>query len=561
MMSEQGPESSAPSALRSVPIAKLIPANHEATKALDDLKKSSQLSEHHAHFLEAAKREYEGEDRSSQRETNPEASSTAEDSDSSAETLWAGQFALDFSSYHVRGWAIGRGNSKFGENRGVDLILCRPGKGSKLGVAAVHALIQFHLQSGVLMLVGLSDANPIKYFLDYERAPILLRHRESHALYQKVNRFSFGKLDFKLVYEDLDEVALQNFISVRNACLEGQGGRAPHPHLHPVPQENYRMVGSSILHQNLSSGAFGWVYAAIDVRSGAPLAIKELAIKDREMAKHPDIKNELRIANSFEHEEGLLQATSIRCDHNRSGLCGKYPEHVYITLPLAKGDFGSRVWSSIDLQTVIALLRGPLQGLEALHKAGYMHKDVSSRNILVMSLDPPHAVLCDYGKARHSLREVDSRIGPIPTLAPEVDGITRYTNKIDIWGIGYVCAQILFPEYQRAKVDKSKPPSRNIPWYLGLKPLIQEFCKRGPLERSFGDLVDKMLEWEPSGRPSAAEALAHPCMRLAPLEESIEEAPVAKVAKKEHKATDKPALTTSSEMATQIASDRTQPLT
>ena len=226
---------------------------------------------------------------------------------------------------------------------------------------------------------------------------------------------------------------------------------------------------------------------------------------------------------------GLLQASNVQCDHGHPKNCGILPEHVYMTFPLAIGDFVSQDWTSINLSTTIALLRGPLQGLKALHEAGYMHRDVSVRNLLVMSLDPPRGVLCDYGKARRSLKEKDSRIGPIPTLAPEVDGENYYDNKIDIWGIGYVCCCILFPAYQRQRVDNFRRPNQNLKWYVGLTPLLATYQERGPLERSFGDFVTNLIAWEPKSRLTAAQALQHPCMQQdSPLE--IEERP-AKVVK------------------------------
>lgn len=436
-------------------------------------------------------------------------------------------------------------------------MVCRPERGSKAGIAALHALIQFHTESGLLMLVGLSDSHPVEYLLDFRQVPLLLRHNERHVLHQEVNRFSLGKLLFKLVYENLDDLRLAEYTRVRNEFFKKLGRRIPHAHINVVPQKQSHMIGSVILHQSLSSGTFGWVYAAVDARTGAPLAVKELAIKDKRTARNPDLTNELEIATSFKEHPGLLQASNVQCDHGHPGHCGTLPEHIYMSFPLAIGDFVSQDWSSIDLSTTILLLRGPLQGLKALHEAGYMHRDVSVRNLLVMSLDPPQGVLCDYGKARRSLKEKDSRIGPIPTLAPEVDGEGYYDSKIDVWGLGYVCCCILFPAYQRQRVDNLRPPNRNLKWYVGLTPLLKTYQERGPLERSFGDLVTKMIAWESENRLTAAQALQHPCMQQdSPLE--IEEK-LVKVVK-----TSQPSVGHAAqyeEVATEKFSDRAQSTT
>lgn len=142
-----------------------------------------------------------------------------------------------------------------------------------------------------------------------------------------------------------------------------------------------------------------------------------------------------------------------------------------------------------------------------------MHRDVSMKNLLILSLHPPKAVLCDYGKAKHTPEHLDTRIGPIPTLAPEVDGRTKYTNKIDIWGIGYICCWIMFPEYQLANAtDGSRP---HLEWHKGIMKELSRYGGGGPsLRHDFADLVRRMLSWRPKDRPTAAQALQHPCMQI-----------------------------------------------
>jgi len=181
-----------------------------------------------------------------------------------------------------------------------------------------------------------------------------------------------------------------------------------------------------------------------------------------------------------------------------------------MTFPLALHDFSKQnFWSKLPLVTVLALLRGPLEGLRTMHEAGYMHRDISARNLLIMSVSPPKAVLCDFGKARHASSHRDTHIGPIPTLAPEVDGHTWYNSSIDIWGIGYVCCWILFPKFVSRYVD-IRP---NEAWHTGAMAYLTKYESSGPTESCFADLIRQMLAWTPAHRPSAAEALQHPCMQ------------------------------------------------
>ena len=208
--------------------------------------------------------------------------------------------------------------------------------------------------------------------------------------------------------------------------------------------------------------------------------------------------------------KGLLQAHTIQCQHGHPRPCGITPERFYMTFPLALHDFSKQsFWSRLPLPIMLDLLKGPLEGLRTMHEAGYMHRDVSARNLLIMSLSPPNAVLCDFGKARHALAHRDTHIGPIPTLAPEVDGQTWYDSKIDIWGIGYVCCWILLPKF----VSKYFDIRPDEAWHTRAMDHLSEYESSGPMESSFADLVRQMLSWNPAHRPSAARALQHPCMQ------------------------------------------------
>ena len=179
-----------------------------------------------------------------------------------------------------------------------------------------------------------------------------------------------------------------------------------------------------------------------------------------------------------------------------------------MVFPLAITDFAHQSWSRVSTAVMLLLLRQVLQGLAALHQAGYMHRDVTARNMLIMSLDPPKAVLCDYGKAILAETHIDPGLGPRSTLAPEVsdDASSQYDHKIDIWAFGWACCYLWFPRHPclRRKAETN--------FLKDLQPAITSYRLRGALENLFADLVVSMLSWEPANRPSAEDALDHPCM-------------------------------------------------
>ena len=99
--------------------------------------------------------------------------------------------------------------------------------------------------------------------------------------------------------------------------------------------------------------------------------------------------------------------------------------------PLALGD-SPNVSGHNDIQSIRDLLSGSLNRLVRLHARGYMHRDIHIRNLFILFYHPPHAVLGDLGKVIKSRAEQDTHVGPIDTLAPEVDRWIWYSNRINI---------------------------------------------------------------------------------------------------------------------------------
>jgi len=168
------------------------------------------------------------------------------------------------------------------------------------GVAPVHALIQFHPESGVLMLRGVSDTRPVKYHLDYLDATVSLYNKDKHVLFQTQNRFSLGKLDFCLHYENLDDEQYTNYLKIRNRALEEADRAVPHPRLLAIPRKPHVKIDDMILHDNISSGSFGFVCAVVDAHTGAPVAMKEIWIKHQNMVHDKSMLTECEVSDNFE---------------------------------------------------------------------------------------------------------------------------------------------------------------------------------------------------------------------------------------------------------------------
>ena len=183
-------------------------------------------------------------------------------------------------------------------------------------------------------------------------------------------------------------------------------------------------------------------------------------------------------------------------------------EKFFLFMRSAMSDFSRGFWGNTDiaLATKLHFLKEPLEGLKTLHAMGIMHRDIRPKNMLILSNDPPHAALCDYGKAIKANTSTVTTIGPIYTCAPEVWTIARdgpYTAKIDTWAYGYAIAEVLGYQPPYSKITQGSLAS--------ILRALRAFHPTGSDGGPLVDLVSKLLVWRPQDRWSAEQALEHKC--------------------------------------------------
>ena len=292
------------SASRGIAIARLEPIGQEAEETFSQLVESKGLSKYHNQFIVATRCDPVTSSSESLSETGDESDRLPHPRrKKTPDKLWSGHYLLSSNlPGHIQatiGWRVGRGHFKF-QNRGVDLLVVPSGTSSRK-VAVVHALIQFHPNSGILMIRGVSETQPVEYYVDNK--PLLLYAGDGHVLYQAVNRFRLGKLEYNFVYEKLNDDQYNDYVGIRNEALEealeeaGEG--IPNSRILAIPRRPHVKYFNTILHENISCGAFGLVCAAVDARSGAPIAMKEIWIKHKNMLQDNGLKAERKISTDF----------------------------------------------------------------------------------------------------------------------------------------------------------------------------------------------------------------------------------------------------------------------
>ena len=188
-------------------------------------------------------------------------------------------------------------------------------------------------------------------------------------------------------------------------------------------------------------------------------------------------------------------------------------------MPHAQSDLSLNFWASPEIprSTKLHWLREPLEGIKILHTMGIMQRDIRPKNMLIVSIEPPRASLCDYGKAIEVEKSTVTTIGPISTLAPEVWTVSKdgpYTVKIDMWAYGYAIAEILgysAEEYSGPNGVYTNDPQITRNQHAVILRMLRAHCRKVTEDEPLVDLVSKLLVWKPEERWSADQALEHEC--------------------------------------------------
>ena len=188
---------------------------------------------------------------------------------------------------------------------------------------------------------------------------------------------------------------------------------------------------------------------------------------------------------------------------------------------------------SSDVFAQSTLLVDYLKGLTYLHdQKGIMHRDVSPKNLGVLSFDPPRGILLDLDSATREEKSIDHMQGTMPYLAPEIIELKKqeepsasptqepvpYSKGVDVWALGlsvfafYVGHDFTWGPYNARRVPRRIDKSVNFveaESHNNFKRHLQaKRVSAGDDQAKFLlGLVNYMTEWNPASRIQANEAL------------------------------------------------------
>ncbi|BBN06295.1 hypothetical protein MPTK1_3g19940 [Marchantia polymorpha subsp. ruderalis] len=308
---------------------------------------------------------------------------------------------------------------------------------------------------------------------------------------------------------------------------------------------NSVIAGRYHVTEYLGSAAFSKAIQAHDLHTGMDVCMKiiknnkdffDQSLDEIKLLKYinkhdpGDKYHVLRLYDYFYHREHLF----IVCELLRANL---YEFHKY------NRESGGEVY--FTMPRLQSITRQCLEALEFIHGLGLIHCDLKPENILVKSYSRCEVKVIDLGSSCFQTDHLCSYVQSRSYRAPEVILGLPYNQKIDMWSLGCILAElcsgnVLFqndslatllarvvgilgpidPEMLSKGRDTHKFFTKNHMLYERnqdtdqleyLRPKKTSLSHRLPMgDQGFVEFVGYLLHINPASRPTAGEALKHP---------------------------------------------------
>jgi serine/threonine protein kinase len=255
------------------------------------------------------------------------------------------------------------------------------------------------------------------------------------------------------------------------------------------------------IEQRLGRGGMGVLYLAVEPGLERRVALKLIApeaASDEVFARR--FAEESRIAASIEHPN----VVPIYAAGEEDGV-------PFIAMRYVAGaDLARRLTREGSMKPPVAveLIAQIGNGLDAIHAAGLVHRDVKPANVLLSGeSDAEHAYITDFGVARNvatesGLTQTGRFVGTLDYVAPEQISGEAIDARVDVYALGCLLFKLLtgevpFPrEGDAARLyahlhDPPPPPSLYVPAVsMGLDDVVIRAMSKDPDDRypSAGDL-------------------------------------------------------------------------
>ena len=259
--------------------------------------------------------------------------------------------------------------------------------------------------------------------------------------------------------------------------------------LEPRPGDS---LGPYRITRVIGRGRMGIVFEGTE-DGGEPVALKVVTTElSQDEVFLRRFRREVKAAQKIEHPN----VVPVLDD----GVEGGLPYLVQRLIP--GGSLADRVQQSgpLSLEQAVRLLAGAAAGIDALHGAGLVHRDIKGANILLEGETP---YVSDFGLAKDSqasnLTRPGQALGSLDYMSPEQIRGEDVSPATDIYALGCVMFEVL----------TGTPPFGGRPSMRVLFAHLQEpppdlSTSGGDISPAVARAISRALEKEPEDRPSTA---------------------------------------------------------
>ena len=267
----------------------------------------------------------------------------------------------------------------------------------------------------------------------------------------------------------------------------------------------------------IGGGSFGAVYLVKEKETNKVYAMKKFYLDN---LSNGGAKKQYEILSKFNHEN-IHKVIDMFVAPNKN---------QYLITPYYQNNLYNYTSKKLPEKVIKQIIYQIVCGVNYLHSLKYIHRDIKPDNILISS--EGKIILTDFDLCRQESKGKDDPMTRTAVTlyyrAPELFfGDSYYGNKIDIWSIGCVFAELIIGkpifkannelgtlsniiEIIGCPSEENWPGVSQLPNYLpftGGEFKLGKMLEEGGLSKEGIDIVTKMLMLDPKKRPSCEEIL------------------------------------------------------
>eukprot|EP00659_Diplonema_papillatum_P015536 gene15536-23708_t len=254
----------------------------------------------------------------------------------------------------------------------------------------------------------------------------------------------------------------------------------------------------------LGKGGFARCYEATDVETKEEFAVKVISKATLSKPKtRQKLKTEIKIHRSIEHKHIVRFHKYFEDENNVYILLELCRGKTILDLSAARGRFTETEASYFVHECLLAL--------RYMHALGIIHRDLKLGNIMLSgNMD---VKIGDFGLAARLYFAGEKRrtlCGTPNYIAPEILASGHgHSLEVDVWTIGVILYAMLVgkPPFQTADVNTT---------YGKIKRCSYSFPHDVNISREGRDLIGRILQVSPEGRPTVEQIMEDPWFKLYP---------------------------------------------